>query len=54
VQIVDSTNYETVFVEVARPTINTVTVAFANTVTNGDYICMTTLVGNLDTEAPAP
>ena len=54
VQVVDSTNYETVFVEVARPTTNTVTVAFANTVTNGDYICMTTLVGNLDTTSPAP
>ena len=29
--------YETVFTENQRPTINTVTIAFANTVTDGDY-----------------
>ena len=48
VQIVDATTYETVFVEVARPTTDTVTVAFAQSVTDGDYICMTSLISNLD------
>ena len=54
VQVVDATTYETVFVDVARPTTTTVTVAFSASVSNGDYICMTTLVGNLDTESVAP
>jgi hypothetical protein len=48
VQVVDATTYETVFVEVARPTTTTVTISFAATVANGDYICMTTLAGALD------
>lgn len=54
VQVVDATTYETIFVDIARTTVNAVTVAFADTVDNGDYICMTTLVGNLDTTSPAP
>ena len=49
VQVVDATTYETVFVEVVRNADNTVQVIFADTVANGDYICMTTLVGALDT-----
>ena len=49
VQVVDATTYETVFVEVARTTVNAVEVRFASTVANGDYICMTSLVGALDT-----
>ena len=48
VQVVDSTTYETVFVEVARTTTNAVEVRFADTVTDGDYICMTSLIKNLD------
>lgn len=49
VQVIDSTNFETVFVEVARATTNTVTVTFAQTVSNGDYYCLTTLAGSEDT-----
>jgi len=49
VQVVDATDYETVFVEVARTTTNAVEVRFGSTVSNGDYICMTSLVGALDT-----
>ena len=48
VEIVGATNYETVFVEVARPTVDTVTIAFGQSVTEGAFICMTSLVGNLD------
>jgi hypothetical protein len=48
VEVVGATNYETVFVETARPTTNTVTIAFGQSVTEGTYICMTSLVGNLD------
>jgi hypothetical protein len=48
VQIVDATTYETVFVEVARTTVNAVEVRFADTVADGDYICMTSLIKNLD------
>lgn len=54
VQVIDATTHETIFVDVARPSTTTVTVAFADTVANGDYICMTTLVGNLDAASPAP
>jgi hypothetical protein len=53
VQVVDATTYETVFVEVARTTINAIEVRFADTVANGDYICMTSLVGALDTASIA-
>jgi len=54
VQVIDATTHETIFVDVARPSTTTVTVAFAASVSDGDYICMTTLVGNLDTTQPAP
>lgn len=53
VQVVDATSYETVFVEVARTTTNAIEVRFADTVANGDYICMTSLVGALDTSSIA-
>lgn len=49
VEIVDATTYETVFVEIARPSTTTVTVSFADTVSNGDYFCMVSAVDNLDT-----
>lgn len=49
VQVIDASTHETVMVEVARPTVNTVTVSFGQTVSNGDYYCMTSLVGNEDT-----
>ena len=54
VQVVDSTNYETIFVEVARTTDNAVEVRFAQAVTDGDYICMVSSIANLDTTTPAP
>ena len=37
-EVVDSTTFETVIVDMARPTTSTVTVSFANTVSEGDYI----------------
>ena len=40
VQIVDSTNFETVYVDVARPSLSTVTVAFAGAVTESAYIAI--------------
>ena len=40
VQIIDATSYETVYVDVARPTTSTVTVTFASTVTNGAFIAI--------------
>ena len=40
VQIVDSSTFETVNVDVTRPTTSTVKVTFANTVTDGDYIAI--------------
>jgi hypothetical protein len=49
VEIMDATTFETVMVETTRYSDNVVKVHFAQTVTDGDYICMTTLVGNVDT-----
>ena len=49
VSILDATTYETVFVDVTRPGINTVTISFAATVANAAYYCMVSKVGNLDT-----
>lgn len=49
VSILDATTYETVFVDVTRPGINTVTISFADTVANAAYYCMVSKVGNLDT-----
>ena len=40
VQVVDSTNFETVYVDVARPTTSTVTVSFASTVLDNAYIAI--------------
>jgi len=37
-EVVDSTTFETVMVDMARPTTSTVTVSFANIVSEGDYI----------------
>lgn len=48
VQVIDASTHETVFVEVARPTDNTVTVSFAQTVSQGAYYCLTSLVGTED------
>lgn len=48
VQVIDASTHETVFVEVARPTNDTVTVSFAQTVTQGAYYCLTSLVGTED------
>ena len=49
VSILDATTYETVFVDVTRPGINTVTISFAATVANAAYYCMVSKVGNVDT-----
>lgn len=40
VQVVDSTNFETVYVDVARPTTSTVTVSFASAVLDNAYIAI--------------
>lgn len=40
VQVISTSTYETVFVDVARPTTSTVTVSFASTVTDGAYIAI--------------
>ena len=48
VEILDATTYETVFVDVTRPGVNTVTISFADTVANNAYYCMVSKVGNLD------
>lgn len=37
VQVIDYSTQETVFVDVARPTVNTITVTFASTVADNDY-----------------
>lgn len=47
VQILDATTFETVYAEVVRATNDTVTVTFGFAPTNGDYICMTSLVGGI-------
>jgi len=49
VEVVDATTYETIMVEVTRPSTTQVKVHFAQTVSNGDYICMVSAVGNEDT-----
>ncbi len=40
VQVVDSTTFETVHVDTTRPSTSTVTITFANSVGEGDYIAM--------------
>jgi hypothetical protein len=52
VEVVDSSTFETVMVETARPTTNTVTIAFASAPGNGNYVCMVTKVGNIDLTEP--
>ena len=49
VEVVDATSYETVMVEVTRTSTTQVKVHFAQTVSNGDYICMVSAVANEDT-----
>jgi len=49
VEVVDATTYETIMVEITRPSTTQVKVHFAQTVSNGDYICMVSAVGNEDT-----
>ena len=49
VEVVDATTYETIMVEVTRPSTTQVKVHFAQTVSNGDYICMVSAVANEDT-----
>ena len=45
VQVYDTSTYDTVFVDVARPTTSTVTVAFASSVTDGDYRVLIKKIG---------
>lgn len=40
VQVVDSTTFETVHVDTTRPSTSTVTISFANSVSEGDYIAI--------------
>jgi hypothetical protein len=54
VEIVDSSTFETIMVEVARPTTNTVTVAFASAPTQGAYVCMVSKVGAVNLTEPTP
>jgi hypothetical protein len=54
VEVVDSSTFETVMVETARPTTNTVTIAFASAPGNGNYVCMVSKVGNIDLTEPTP
>lgn len=49
VSILDATTHETVFVDIARPGVNTVTVSFAAAVADSAYYCLVSKVGNLDT-----
>ncbi len=49
VEVVDATTYETIMVEITRPSTTQVKVHFAQTVSNGDYICMVSAVANEDT-----
>jgi hypothetical protein len=49
IEVVDASTYETVFVEVARPSTTTATISFAQSVTNAAYFCMISAVGNVDT-----
>jgi hypothetical protein len=45
VQVYDTSTYDTVFVDVSRPTTTTVTVAFASSVTDGDYRVLIKKIG---------
>jgi hypothetical protein len=45
IEIYDTSTYDTVYADVARPTTGTVTVAFAQSVTDGDYRVMIKKIG---------
>ena len=45
IEIYDTSTYDTVYADVARPTTGTVTVAFAQSVTDGDYRVMIKMIG---------
>ena len=45
VEVYHATNYDTVFVDIARDTTNTITVAFAAAVTDGDYRVLIKKIG---------
>jgi len=59
-QVISYATQETVYVDVARPTVNTLTVSFASAVTNNDYYVILiaskrtgdTVAGSIDGEAP--
>lgn len=53
VEVLDKSGFETIMVDVARPTVNTVTVSFASAPTNNQYICMVSKVANVNTDVPA-
>jgi len=45
VEVYHTTNYDTIFVDITRATVNTITVAFAATVTDGDYRVLIKKIG---------
>ena len=45
VEVYHATNYDTVFVDIARDTTDTITVAFASSVTDGDYRVLIKKIG---------
>lgn len=45
VEVYHTTNYDTVFVDITRATVNTITVAFASSVTDGDYRVLIKKIG---------
>jgi hypothetical protein len=45
VEVYHATNYDTVFVDIARDTTDTITVAFAAAVTDGDYRVLIKKIG---------
>lgn len=49
VQVIGSTDFETVHVDVERPTTNTIKITFGATPTHGDYYCMVWKIDNEDT-----
>ena len=44
-QVYDTSSYDTVYVDISRATVNTVEVAFAQSVTDGDYKILITKIG---------
>ena len=45
VEVYHTTNYDTIFVDITRATVNTITVAFAASVTDGDYRVLIKKIG---------